>query len=85
MKIMNIGKVLGVSLTILGVISGIVTFGVTGAVVGNVKIPGFLWILSGIAFIMGIFIFLMSLEKNDEKVSVEVEPIRVFSENEKEY
>jgi hypothetical protein len=81
---MNIGKVLGISLTLVGVISGIITFGVTGAVVGSIKIPGFFWVISGIAFIMGIFIFLMSIER-DSKSSAEIEPVKVFSENEKEY
>ena len=81
---MNLGKILGVSLTLTGIISGVVTFGVTGAIIGNTELPGFLWIISGITFIMGVFIFLMSIEKDDES-HAEIGLVKVFSENEKRY
>jgi hypothetical protein len=81
---MNVGKLLGVALIFLGAVSGIATYGITGAAIGNVSLPGFFWILASVVFIMGIVVLMTSFEK--ENVSPEkIDSLKVFSENEKPY
>lgn len=80
---MNIGKLLGVALIFLGVVSGIATYGITGAAIGNFRFSGLFWIFSSCVLIMGIVVLLTSFEKETKYEKIDYLP--VFSENEKTY
>jgi uncharacterized membrane protein len=81
---MNIGKLLGVALIFLGVVSGIAVYGITGAAIGNNGPMGLFWIISSVVLIMGIVVLLTSFEKDDTKHE-KIDSLQVFSENERTY
>lgn len=81
---MNTGKLLGVALIFFGAMSGITTYNITGAAIGNLELSGFFWVFSSFMLIMGIVVLLTSFEK-DDKAPERIDSLQVFSENEKPY
>ena len=77
---MNLGKVLGGILVIIGIALGITSFGITGAAIGYFSLPEIFGIIAGISFLIGIVIFLSSVEKAEKIEDTEQIAVRVFSE-----
>lgn len=77
---MNVGKILGGALVIMGVVLGITTFGITGAAIGYLNLPELLGAVAGASFLIGIVIFLSSMEKAEKVEDTEQIAVRVFSE-----
>lgn len=81
---MNTGKMLGGMLVILGIVLGVTTFSITGAAIGYLNLPGLLGIIAGVSFLIGIVIFLSSMEKDEKVEDTEQIAVRVFSEKDED-